>query len=481
MKEWLYDKLEKLSKSDEYAFHMPGHKRMETEGMFREIMKLDITEIDGFDNLYHAEEILKEEQDFACRLYGSQQTFFLVNGSTVGILSAIFSTTSIGEKILIARNSHKSIYNAVALNGLTPHYLYPQHKEEKSDVWGDIKPEHVAEKMEQSGSKIVFLTSPTYEGIVSNIAEIAKVVHDRDGVLIVDEAHGAHLGFHSYFPESAIKQGADLVIQSVHKTLPGMTQTALLHICSNRVSVEKIAYYLSVFQTSSPSYVLMASMSRCFHMIEEKGNELFDSYADKLELFYEKSKELTYLKILEKEHVQTLFDAKKDPSKIVIYAENLVDKAGKDFDGTCLAKELQERFHLQMEMVSEHYVIAMTSIYDTQEGFHRLVCALLEIDKKLCRKKAKKEHAVEESQASEIIMSIHEAMESKKNNVLWEECQGKISAEYIYVYPPGSPILVPGERITDKVWKKIELCKKKGLNLQGMKDYELNKIFIVEE
>ena len=479
--ETLYQKLRNIQNTTEYAFHMPGHKRVMEDDIFQQILKMDITEIEGFDNLHHPEGIIKKEQEFAAELYNTQSTFFLVNGSTCGVLSAICAVTRNKERFVMARNSHKSAYNAVYLKELQPIYVYPQTTREKSYIQGSISPEDVAMQMDKSQAKIVFLTSPTYEGVISDIHAIAQEVHKRNGILIVDEAHGAHLGFHPGFPKSAVTEGADIVVQSMHKTLPTMTQTALLHICSDRVSYREIARQLSIFQTSSPSYVFMASMSQCLHFLQEKGKEYFDNYKKRLTDFYNSVKQLKNLQVLVPEDAKSLFKSEIDPSKISIIVENCMDIQGCPYTGKDLAKDLLETYQLQMEMVSEFYVLAMTSICDTQEGFDRLVDALFKIDARLTRNDKSVEWRAGELLKAEAVMTLKAALEAEKTSLEWEQCVSEISGEYIYLYPPGSPIITPGEKITKEIYEKIERCKSLGLNVQGPEDYSLSHLKIVRK
>lgn len=479
--ETLYEKLSNIQNTSEYAFHMPGHKRVVGDDLFREICKIDITEIEGFDNLHHPEGIINQEQKFAAQLYNAKKTFFLVNGSTSGILSAICGVTKDRDPLVMARNSHKSAYNAVYIKGLQPYYVYPQIKKDKSSIQGKITPEDIVLQMEKSHARVVFLTSPTYEGVISDIRAIAYEVHKRNGILIVDEAHGAHLGFHPGFPRSAVTEGADIVIQSMHKTLPCLTQTALLHICSDRVSCVEIASWLSIFQTSSPSYVFMASMSRCLHLLQEKGKEYFDSYEEKLNNFYAKVKHLSHLEVLLPENARAIFKSEMDPSKIIICTEHCLNESNAVYGGKDLAKDLLENFQLQMEMVSENYVLAMTSINDTQEGFERLEHALFEIDKRITKEEKKETEKTESFPETESVMTIKAAIEAEKTCLEWAECVSEISGEYIYLYPPGSPIITPGERITNEIHERIEGYRMQGLNIQGPEDYDLNHLWIVRK
>ena len=226
----LLEKLQEYRAEDMYPFHMPGHKRKPLP--FPNPYSIDITEIDGFDNLHHAEGILKEAQERAADLYGSKECFYLVNGSTCGLLAAICAATKKRDKVLVARNCHKAVYHALYLNELQAEYIYPVIT--KSGIQGQIEPEQVKKALLLNPDiAAVILTSPTYEGVVSDINAIAGIAHERGIPLIVDEAHGAHLGFGAGFPENAVRQGADAVIMSLHKTLPSFTQTALLHLCSS--------------------------------------------------------------------------------------------------------------------------------------------------------------------------------------------------------------------------------------------------------
>ena len=249
----IYERLEEYGNSDYYGFHMPGHKRnMDIPGHVA-ASRIDITEIDGFDDLHHAEGALKEAQERAASLYGSESSHFLVNGSTAGILSSIFGLTNKGDKILVARNCHKSVYHAIYMNELRPVYVWPGFDEE-TQLSTQISPEDVREALDREPQiRAVVVVSPTYDGVVSDVAGIAAAAHEKGVPLIVDEAHGAHFGFHPYFPENSNRKGADIVIHSVHKTLPALTQSALLHMNGSRASRERVEMYLHMLQSSSPS------------------------------------------------------------------------------------------------------------------------------------------------------------------------------------------------------------------------------------
>lgn len=453
----LYDKLIEYNKSDYYGFHMPGHKRNEEMFGIGLPYGIDITEITGFDDLHHAEDIIKRAEERAAHLYKAEETHFLVNGSTVGILSAILGVTNRGDKILVARNCHKSVYNAMELNGLRPIYIYPEY-EKDLQINGEVSSEKVEILLNENPDvKAVMIVSPTYDGVLSNVEKIAQIVHRRGIPLIVDEAHGAHFGFHPYFPENSNVKGADIVIHSVHKTLPSLTQTALIHINGEIVDREKVRKYLHMLQSSSPSYILMASIDRCMELLESEGDTLFELYAQRIDVLRTELQGLKHLEILQTEQF--------DRSKFLIS----VKKTG--ITSKKLADILLHTYHLQMEMTGGTYVLAMTALGDTKEGFERLKRALFEIDQSLSDEK-QEDHLPVELPKLPLVCTNEEIERKKCGNeelVLWEASIGRISTEYAYVYPPGIPLIVPGEQITQEAIQVLSLYAELGFSVEGIK------------
>lgn len=453
----LYDKLIEYNKSDYYGFHMPGHKRNEKMFGTRLPYGIDITEIDGFDDLHHAETLIKDQEERAARLYKAEETHFLVNGSTVGILSAILGVTNRGDKILVARNCHKSVYNAMELNGLRPIYIYPEY-EKDLQINGEVSGEKIEILLNENPDiKAVMIVSPTYDGVLSDVEKIAQIVHKRGIPLIVDEAHGAHFGFHPYFPENSNVKGADIVIHSVHKTLPSLTQTALIHINGEIVDREKVRKYLHMLQSSSPSYILIASIDRCMELLESEGDTLFELFAQRIDVLRTELQGLKHLEILQTEQF--------DRSKFLIS----VKKTG--ITSKKLADILLHTYHLQMEMTGGTYVLAMTALGDTKEGFERLKRALFKIDKSLSDEKQEDYLPVELPKLP--LVCTNEEIERKKCGneelILWKASIGRISTEYAYVYPPGIPLIVPGEQITQEAIQVLALYAELGFSVEGIK------------
>ena len=580
MSESLLEKLKQYGASDFYPLHMPGHKRRISH--FEDPFSIDITEIEGFDDLHHARGILLEAQRRAARLYGADETYYLVNGSTCGILAAVAASTTRGGQILMARNSHKSCYHAAFLNDLRVAYVYPpiaemggtaanvygvlgegdpaintgsvlndevQRISTDCGICGSIRPEEVREALRQNpGIQAVLITSPTYDGVVSDIGAIAEAAHEAGAILIVDEAHGAHFGMHPYFPKRALACGADIVINSLHKTLPSLTQTALLHVQGERADRVKLRKYLDIYQTSSPSYVLMAGMDACIRLLEEQGDRLFDAFAERLERMRDElRRKLRVLRLVDGTEGLTGDDGLVydfDRSKVLISTAAVSGEmisavrsgrlgqsgscaadygaGGIRMTGSELAGILRKKYRLEPEMTAANYVTAIMTVADEQEGFDRLTAALLEIDAALAEsgeprqgktdgsergekdavagagrpERSEKGAAAEAGRpehsekgtaartqypAGEEVLSIRQAQESRAEQVLLADSAGRISADYVYLYPPGIPLLVPGERISEELLLRLRQEQDAGLGLRGMADDSGRLIRVIAE
>ena len=464
----LYDRLSEYGRSDYYGFHMPGHKRRFNMLGDEPAFAIDITEIEGFDDLHHADGILKEAQERAAKVYHGEETHFLVNGSSVGILSAVAGVTRRGDTILVARNCHKSVYHAIEMNGLNPVYLAPGfHASMQMNT--EVFAEDVKAALKANPKiRAVVIVSPTYEGVISDVEAIVGAAHEKGIPVIVDEAHGAHFGFHPYFPENSNKKGADIVIHSLHKTLPSLTQTALLHINGNLVRREKVRRFIHMLQSSSPSYILMASIDSCIEMLENRRQELFEPYVRSLQALREELQALKGLKLV--------WTDRYDPSKLVISGEDV------GLTGKMLYRILLEKYHLQMEMAAGKYVLAMTTVGDTQEGFRRLSCALSEIDEENRRRGRESfqktgnipclpapDVVYNSSEIEEMLEHFHETGVNRVEARLWRDSVGYVSVEYAYLYPPGIPLIVPGERVSQEAADMLQWYYEMGFSIEGLK------------
>ena len=339
----------------------------------------------------------------------------------------------------------------------------------------DLDKERNAENPNNSGIKLVVITSPTYEGVVSDIADIADICHRYGAFLLVDEAHGAHFGFDDYFPASAVSLGADFVVQSFHKTLPSYTQTAVLHICNgNEDVINKIRRQFNLLETSSPSYIFLAGMEGSLNLIKDHGRELFDDYKKRLISFREGVATLKNIRLY-----LPLNAFNYDYGKLVITAgDNL---------GAKLYRYLYDEHHLVMEMKSKDYVIAMTSIFDTVDGFYRLLKALMELDRDetffTLDNKANFDYTLMDRRWKTLperkyipYEAVKKADTCGKYKISLEKSQDFISADYVYFYPPGIPLLVPGEVIGEDVIHHIKAARLAGIEVYGGVDG--NGIFV---
>ncbi len=414
-----------------YPMHMPGHKR--NPKFIDGNPALDITEISGADNLLSPLGIIKAAEEKTARLFGVLKTFYLTNGSTSGILASFHAILKEKDKIIICRNSHKSVYNAVNLRKLKTLIVEPEI-DVQTNTYAQIAPEKIESALKSFRAKAVVITSPTYEGVVSDIKAIADVCHKYNCLLIVDEAHGAHLGFNSYFPKSARHLGADIVIESCHKTLPCLTSTALLHICNDKIDTAKIKDSLNTFTTTSPSYPLLCSIDNMTELLEKQGKEFFENYKQRLENFYEKGKKLKNLRLYCSD---TFFDR----GKLVILCGDT------NINGFELKNRLLKEYKIECEMAMPNFALAMTSIADTDEGFDRLLTALIEIDVTL-EKRETSDFPI--PKISKKKKEIYKALEKSCRPIDLEKSVGKTSGEYVFAYPPGSPVILPGEIIEEE-------------------------------
>lgn len=474
--ERLYKELEAYGQSDFYPFHMPGHKRnpKSVDGEFP--LERDITEIGGFDNLHHPDGIIKQAQEEAARLYGTRRCLFSVNGSTAALQAAISASVEKGGKILMARNCHKAVYNTLYLREIQPVYIYP-HADPKLGINGGISSSRVERYLEEHQDvEAVLITSPTYDGIVSDVKNIAHAAHKFGIPLIVDEAHGAHFIFSDYFPDSAVELGADIVVQSFHKTLPSMTQTAVLHVCSSLPDIEKLKRFMDIYQSSSPSYILMGSIDACVDKLSRDGSRMFEEFTKNLEAVRRRLSECKHIRLVTPEMLKSTEVYDFDRSKL------LFSTVGTGLTGKTLHQILRTKFHIEMEMEAENYVLGIASVGDTREGFNRLVNAIEEIDnseslKAITEPEREKDAYVYASMMQ--MTSISQAMDAPQKRCNLNESIGRISGEFAYLYPPGTPIIVPGEQITGHFVRNVRRYLEQGFELQGLSDSTNQTICVV--
>ena len=453
---------------DRYPFHMPGHKRNLTLMGNGFPYDRDITEIAGSDNLHDMSGVILAECQRAARLWGAAGAHILVNGSTCGILAAIRAYAGHDLGVVVARNSHKSVYNGIELCRLRPTYIYP--KTEKG-ICASITPQEVDRALADTpDARLVVITSPTYEGVISDIAGIAQVVHARGAKLLVDAAHGAHLGI-GEFPAHPIALGADIVICSLHKTLPAPTQTALALVGKGCPDPGAFASQLAVFETSSPSYILMEQAARCIRLIEEQGSALAADWLRRLADFEKRVSHLAHLRLLFRGALPAGVFA-YDPSKLVISTR------GTSMSGHALAEALRNEYQIEIEMAASDYVIAMTSLADTDTGFAMLADALCEIDVQIEADKSAYTPTLPRLHA---VYAPWQVADLPCMDVPTALADGYVSAEYVWAYPPGIPLVVPGELVTDELLAALDSMQEAGTELHSTRGCMPKSLYVVEE
>lgn len=434
----IYEKLKEYKDKGIYPFHMPGHKRnTEILSFDTDPVLIDVTEVKGTDNLHLPTEMILERQKKCAEIFGAQNSYFLINGSTAGIISAICSLAEEGGKIIMARNSHKAAYSGLIYSKLCPLYVYPRMN--KCGIPAGINPSDIKKLLEENKDvKGVFITSPTFEGYVSDIKAISDLCHLHNVPLIIDEAHGPHFKFSSYFPKTALEMGADIVIQSLHKTLPSVTQTAVLHTQGKLINENHLKLHLTMIQSSSPSYILMSAIDQCIGLLD-KGMD-FKEYTDLLTDYREKAKEYRNFSLIDASEIGNfdIFDI--DLGKLTFVLKKEYENIENDL--------LEQR--IQIEMADNRHFILMTSICDKKLGFQMLHKALKEIDSKIENLKDKT-FSAKEYPRLEIACHLFDTISKSSEKIHITHAEGRTSAGFLTPYPPGIPLIVPGEIINSDV------------------------------
>lgn len=477
----LYDGILDYIKEGNVSFHMPGHKngrgimKIKERPDFKDnLLFIDQTEVPGLDNLHLPESIILEAQEFAARAFRSDYTYFLVNGTTCGVYSMILGVTNQGDKIIVPRNSHRAVAGALILGGLWPVYYEPDVDLEKG-IAVSVAPEVIEQVIrENPDAKAVLVTNPTFYGTCSDIEVIADIVHKHNMVFLVDEAHGAHLPFNKRLPISAMDAGADISAQSAHKTLSSFTQSSLLHVRRGRVDTEKIEFMLRLTQTTSPSYILMASLDMARFQMEEHGEELLDNLIDMTYNFRERVNVIPDIYCFGSEIIGQHHITDMDPTKITINFKNF------GITGTKIADILRTDYKIQVELSDLYNILAMSTIGDEPEDYDRLYKAIYDISEKLSNEREVKDIPEIRWRMPSQALSPREAVYEPMEMIDFKRSDGRISGEIIAPYPPGIPVILPGEIITNDIIENILRIKEAGIKINGPMDQRLDKIAVVK-
>lgn len=467
----LVEALEKFHKNSPISFHVPGHKNgllSNLPELIRDSMQYDLTELNGLDDYHHPEEAIKEAEQLLTKLYNTDESFFLVNGTTIGNLAMIYATCQYGEQIIVQRNAHKSIFHAIELVGAEPIFVSPKW-DEQSKTASYVSLEVIEEAIQQFPFvKAVVLTYPNYYGVSSpDLENIIRLCHKLQMPVLVDEAHGAHFQTHKGFPKSALLYGADIVVQSAHKTLPALTMGSFLHISSQFIDSKKVNKYLRMLQSSSPSYLILASLDDARSYVERYSPMDFKQLMDRREVFIQALETIPLIKVVQVD----------DHLKLLI-------RVGK-YSGFQVQQAFEKQ-NIYVELADPHQVLLILPLLKVEHEY-----AFAEIRKRIKHAvdKLKKEipdlknnvFHMEQRSISTLQMSMEQLSDKQGEWIPYVRTIGRIAKGMIIPYPPGIPLILPGEKITVPILTELEEWIEKGALFQGEHRLEEKLIYVVEE
>ncbi len=474
----LVEALLKYKKENIYPLHTPGHKGGRgMEKLLRdelgESVRFDVSLMSELDDIHEPETFIKEAQALAAKVYGSDACFWAVNGTSQAIHAMLLTALKPGEKVLLPRNAHRSVAGGLILGGIEASFLQPDYCE-KFGIHLQVQPQAVEEALAKDSSiKAVLLTSPNYYGVAADVESIAKICHERGEVLLVDEAHGPHLGFSELLPKSALECGADACAQSTHKILGAMTQCSMLHVQGQHLSLERAADIMSVLTTTSPNYLLMASLDAARAQVQIHGKEMAEQAVVAAEKLRRLCNKYTGLKVL------TAVDCgglNLDVTKVT------VNFAAWGYTGV-EAGELLREAGIAVELVDAQNVLFLVTYADVTEDYEAALQKIDAVLKKMQgRKRAVKENLrTQKVPVTEMALPLREVFYAEKFVVKLDDSIGEICGEQVSFYPPGIPVLLPGEVITREIVAYCKMMKSLGLPVSGPADSSLQTIRVVKK
>ena len=478
----LIEALKACTNRSHAPFYTPGHKRGQgispilRDLLGKDVFRADLTELAELDNLFTPQSVILAAQELAAEAFGAEKTWFLVNGSTCGIAAAILATCRMGEKIILPRNIHSSVISGLILSGAIPIFINPEY-DEYLDIAYSITPEAVkAALIKHPDTKAVLIVYPTYNGVCGDLKAISHLTNQYNIPLIVDEAHGAHFHFHPQLPTSALTAGADLTVQSIHKTLGAMTQASMLHIQGNRIDIDRVNKALQLVQSTSPSFILLASLDAARHQMAIHGENLM---SQTLEL----AKEAT-IKINQISGLSTpLITSKKSPGFMDLDQTRLTINVSKiGFIGFAAEEILDKKFHVTPEFSSWQNLTFIISLGNTKADIQNLIQGLdnlthvtpLTSECQPCKNRN------DTIISRDLSISPREAFFANSEVLPVAQTQDRICAEIICPYPPGIPVLMPGEIITKSALEYLQEIQNMGGFISGCADETLQTLKVVK-
>lgn len=458
----LYDALMDYHRLVRYSFHVPGHKNGESfptrgKDMFESLLQIDATEVAGLDDLFNPQGAIKQSQELLSDFYNTKRSYFLVNGSTVGNLAMILATCQRGDHVFVQRNSHKSIFNGLRLAGAEPIFLMPEVNDET------LIPTGVSHLTLQEAittypdTKVLILTYPNYYGMAYDYQSVIQTAREHGIIVLVDEAHGAHFSINNQVPNSTLKMGADMVVQSAHKMLPAMTMGAYLHINNNLINFEKVEEALATLQTSSPSYPIMASLDLARYTLATLTKDMMEDYLNKINDFKRQINDIPQFKVIDliEDRYLTI-----DPFKVIIQSQCELSAI------ECQQVLLNEGIYI--ELASGEHLLLVLPVYPNEHFLKSArVMKQAMASYKLINKALPSIHLkIQAVSKLECQYDIQDKLKTK--SVLLDNAVGEVSSQDVIPYPPGIPILMKGEKIIEEHIQLISHLIKDRVPFQGM-------------
>lgn len=476
----IFDSLMEYYNRETIPFHVPGHKK--GEGMDEKfknfvgtnILAIDVTVFQLVDSLHHPTGPILEAMKLAADAYGADMSFISIHGTSGAIQAMVMSVVGEGDKIIVPRNVHKSITAGIILSGATPIFMQPEIDKNLGIAHG-VTPETVENALKANpDAKSVLIINPTYYGVATDIRKIADIVHSYDIPLIVDEAHGPHLSFNDKLPISSLKAGADMCAQSTHKIIGAMTQASFLHVRSERININRVQSVINLLQTTSPSYPLMASLDVARMQIATKGQGLLDKAIELANYARGEINKIPGLYCFGDEIIGQPGVVALDPTKITMTCKGL------GLTGYELDHMLADNYHVQLELSDLYNALAVGSFGDTKESINKLIDALKDISSKYYGTLPIKGDVLDTPSIPQRSMTPREAFYKDKIAVSLRESIGYVSGEFLLAYPPGIPIVCPGEILTKEIIDYVEALKAANLYVQGTEDPTVETIKVVK-
>ena len=468
----LFDAMVSLAESHKVSFHTPGHKSGKgISTRFRKfvgprIFSIDLTTLDEVDSLQNPTGVIKEAQELAARACGADRSYFLVNGTTVGNHAMVASVTRPGDRVLIARNCHRSVLTGLIVSGAQPVFFQPAFDRDLKltlNVTFDAAKQAIDANPDAT---TLLITSPNYYGLCADIEKIIPYAHEKGMTVLVDEAHGPHLKFNPKLPVCALEAGADLCVQSTHKIVGGMTQASMLHVRSRRVNPDVVTNTLKLLQTTSPSYILMASLDLARMQMATEGKKLLDRTVKFAEDARSKIDRIDGLSCFSRDRAKAAGMSDMDVTKLTITVSDL------GLSGYHVSHLLNTRYGIQVEMADPFHILVIVSIGDRQDDLNRLVEALRMIASETGLQGAllPLDRVHPPRLDNRFLITPREAFYSKTELLGLDQAAGRVSSEIVTVYPPGIPLLVPGEEISADAIAYIQNMAGLGAIIDGLNE-----------